>query len=200
MYGENKYESTVTNLDEARDQRKNGESKYKLHLGTKPQNNNSVHDRISSLEAFMHQFTDAFSEVSVNRVSNGDDGGGGNMSTLEKWVENLEKRTESIEKNVIQLTNKASSLEATIKTVSTKEDISKIENSILRLESNINKHISDQIKTLPSEDKVKNIIRDTNKTDEIATKGFVKEELSNMKVWIITTFVAVVLGIIIRLL
>ncbi|PED34163.1 hypothetical protein [Bacillus cereus] len=139
-----------------------------------------------------------FREVSATTPNFGSNNGGngGDMGMLERRVENLEKKTEQIERLVHDLNHKMTSVEVTLRSSSTKEDIQRLEINLAKTiteaikplpkEDTIKNMINDAIKPLPTENTIKTIIRDVNKSDDIASNAHVEAAVTKSRNTVIT--------------
>lgn len=111
--------------------------------------------------------------------SNG--GGGGNG--MEHRIERLETKTDKIQSDLSNISQSIAVMVEAQKNVATKSDIHDIKNEILQA-----------IQKIPSDDKIKQIISDSNKEHKIASELFVESKLNSFfnkqLVWIIGTAIA----------
>ncbi|WP_046957675.1 hypothetical protein [Bacillus wiedmannii] len=153
----------------------------------------NIHRILETLDSMNQSFRELSATVPNSSSKNGGDGG--DMGMLERRVESLEKKTEQIEKMVHDINNKMTTVETTIRSVSTKEDIHKLEMSLM-------KAIHEAINPLPKESDIKNIIRDIKKSDQIVDQSILKAEITSSRnvtiVWAVGLVVAAA-GIIIRM-
>ena len=112
-------------------------------------------------------------------------GGGGGGNGMEKRIENLERKTEQIQTEIFSISKSLSVMEERQKQYVSKSDFSDFETRITAL-----------INNLPKTDNIKQLIIESNKDQDIATKAHVASELKSLKLSSIKYFIATGLSII----
>lgn len=178
---ENKFSPSIINIGDYKKNEPRNKYKGSLAEQTKIEKNVLA---IAEYQAILRELFETVSQLSTGQSGSGG-GGGGNVNDLEKRVSNLENTTNRIEKELLELKS------------STKENALKVELSIKEAIHNLSKQIDDSIKQLPNEDKVRNIVREVLKEEDIATKTYVRERVTKAQLWLYVTFGTAVLSLIV---
>ncbi|BAU27586.1 hypothetical protein DFP93_102165 [Aneurinibacillus soli] len=138
----------------------------------------------------LNGLNESFQEIASGLHGSSNGGGGGNMDDLKRRVENLEKKTDKMEESIRGIDSKVSVIQERLNNIPTSADL-------LNTEMRITNAITDAIKSVPTEDRIKTVIRDVIKDDDVAKKTYVKEQVTSAKLWIVGSIIfAIVLAIV----
>ncbi|WP_409176682.1 hypothetical protein [Brevibacillus fortis] len=115
-------------------------------------------------------------------------GGGGDMDDLKRRVEKLENKIESID-------TRLSGVETNVLLI--KENTKKLESmpTSIEIQHFISQAITESLKPIPTEDKVKTIVRDIVKSDKVTTEDFVEKTVGKAKLHLIFWYIGTALAL-----
>ncbi|WP_276917453.1 hypothetical protein [Aneurinibacillus aneurinilyticus] len=153
--------------------------------------NHKIDTLLHDLQNQQQEMYNSIQQVAASFSDQYSGGGGGSMDELRKRVEVLEKKTDKLVEDIKNVDSKVSVIQERLNNMPTSTDL-------LNTEMRITNAITDAIKNVPTEDRIKTVIRDVIREDEVAKKTYVKEQVVGAKLWIIGSIVLTILLALIR--